>query len=136
MEKPPLLDREEGAFQFQKAKRRALVSNAAPHFIGIDLLVRVQPLGSLQEDFGRFRIGGIGDAAIVHGADGRALRFVEVPHAFGAALVGDDIDVVSDALPITDVVALSLRVAPGLKDGLVWTLGEAGPAGNALFGDQ
>jgi hypothetical protein len=61
------------------------------------------------------------------------LGFVEVSHAFRASLVGDDVNAISDALAVTDVVALGLGIASGFEDCFIGTLGEAGPAGNTLI---
>src|SRR5207237_10798275 len=122
-----------GGFGFTRETSGALVAHAAPHLVGIDLLIRVQPPGALQENLRRFGIGGIGDAAIIHWTDRRTLGLVEVSDTLGATLVSDDIDVIADALAITDMVAFPLGVATGFKDGLVRALGEAGPARKTLF---
>ena len=55
---------------------------------------------------------------------------------YGSDRLTKDIDVIADALAIADMIALPFGVAPGLEDGFIRALGETGPAGNALFGDQ
>src|SRR5207245_4799984 len=112
------------------------VKLTSPVLGSIDYFVRIQHACTLQEDLGRFGIGGVGDAAIIDRTDCGALGLVKVPDTFGATFVGDDVDVVADALAITDMVAFPLGVAAGFEDRLVWTFGEAGPAGDALFRDQ
>jgi hypothetical protein len=59
-----------------------------------------------------------------------------MPHAFGAPLVGDDVDAVSDTLAFPNVVALCLSVTSGFEDGFIGTLGETGSAGDTLFRDE
>jgi hypothetical protein len=64
------------------------------------------------------------------------LGFVEVAHAFRAAVVCNDVNAVSNPLAVSDVVAFPLGIASGLEDGLIGTLGEAGPAGDTFFRDE
>jgi hypothetical protein len=55
---------------------------------------------------------------------------------FSTAVVGNDIDAVSDPKPFGDVVSFGLRIAAGLEDGFIRTFREAGTARNTFFGDQ
>ena len=57
--------------------------------------------------------------AIVHRADRSALRFIKMSHAFRAAIVRDDINVVAHALTITHVIAFAFGVASSFKDSFV-----------------
>src|SRR3546814_2360670 len=57
-----------------------------------------------EQNFRGFRIERVRNAAVVHRAHRRALRFVEVADALGAAVVGNDVDVVAFALPLTHMV--------------------------------
>ncbi len=55
--------------------------------------------------------------------------------AFGATIMRDDVNAVTDALAFTYVVALALRIAPRFEDGLIRTFRDACSAGNSFIGD-
>jgi hypothetical protein len=124
-----------GRWNVTEREKKRLIPHAAPNLAWVDLLIGIERLGPCQEYFGRLGVDGIRDAAIVDGAHGSALRFIEMADAFGAAIMGDDVNAVSDALPITHVIPLALGVAPRLKNGLIRAFRQAGPAGDAFIGD-
>ena len=51
------------------------------------------------------------------------LRFIKVPDAFRAAIMGDDVDIVAHALTVADVMAFAFSIAPGFENCLVRTFG-------------
>jgi hypothetical protein len=77
----------------------------------------------------------IRDAAVVYGADGLALYIVKVAHAFGAAIIGDDINRIAFPISFGDFVAFGFGVASDFKDGFVGALWNAGTTIDALFGN-
>ena len=116
--------------------RVGLVADAAPDLVRIDLFVRIERACSLQQNLSRLRISGVCDAAIIDRTDGCALRLIEMPYALGAAVMGNDIDVVANTLTISDMIPLCLCVAAGFENRFIRALGKTGPAGNAFFGNQ
>jgi hypothetical protein len=114
-------------------KRIRLVANAAPHLIRVNFLIRIQRASLLHESVGRLRICRVSDAAIVNRAHGRALWFVEMAHAFSTAIVCNDVDVIPDALTVSHMIALTFSIATCLENGLIGTLRQAGPAGDAFI---
>jgi hypothetical protein len=114
-------------------KRIRLVANAAPHLIRVNFLIRIQRASLLQESVGRLRICRVSDAAIVNRTHGRALWFVEMAHAFSATIVCNDVDVIPDALTVSHMIALTFSIATCLENGLIGTLRQAGPAGDAFI---
>jgi hypothetical protein len=103
-------------------RRSELVSNAAPHFIRVDFFIRIQCASLLQESFGRLRICRISNAAIVDRAYSRALRFVEMPDAFSATIMRNDVDIIPNALTVSYMIAFTFSIAARLENGLVGTL--------------
>ena len=100
------------------------------------MLLRVQPPSFLKKHLGALRIDRIRDAAVVDRTDRRTLRLIEVPDTFGAPIMGDDVDAVSYALAIADMISLRLCVTPCFKDRFVRTLWKTGTTGDTFFGDQ
>ena len=98
-----------------------LVPNAAPNLGGINGLIRIQFLGLLKQNVRGLGIGGIRNAAIIHGTYSGALRFVKMADALRAAVMGDHIDVVAHPLPVADMVAFRFRIAASFKDRFVRT---------------
>jgi hypothetical protein len=111
------------------------VPHAAPHLVRIDRLIWVQGPGLLQEHLSDFGIRGIRDATIVDWTDGRALWFIKVSDALGASVVRNHIDIVSDTLTVSDVIALALGIATGFKDGFIGAFRETGPTGDTFISD-
>jgi hypothetical protein len=54
---------------------------------------------------------------------------------FSTAVVGNDIDAVSNPKPFSDAVSFGLRIAAGLEDGFIGTFWKAATARNTFFGD-
>jgi|SRR5918996_1908428 hypothetical protein len=132
MKKP---HREEWWGFFLESGEMKLISDAAPHLFGVNFLIRVECPGFLQERLSRFRIGRVGNATVIDRAHRGTLRLVKMADALGAAIVGDDINAVSHALPFTDMVPLALCITPRFKNGLVRAFRQASPAGNAFVGN-
>ena len=100
-----------------------LVAHAAPDFRRIDRFIRIERIRPREQDFRRFWIQRVSNAAIIDRADGGALRFVEVSDALGAAVVRNHINTIADSLAIAHMIALRFRVAASFKNRLVRTFG-------------
>jgi hypothetical protein len=99
-----------------------LVSNATPHFIRVDILIRIQCASLLQKNVGGLRVSRVSDAAVVNGTHSGALRFIKVTDAFSATIMRDDVDVISLTLTVSYVIPLAFSIAPRFENGLVGTL--------------
>jgi hypothetical protein len=121
---------------FLEPNKAVLIPDAAPHFVAVDFLIGVERLRLLLEHVGRLWIGRVGNTTVIHGADSRALRLVEVAHAFRAPIMRNDVDVVAYPLAIADVVTFAFGVAACLKDRLIRAFRQASPARNTFIGNQ
>jgi len=99
-----------------------LVSNATPHFVRVDFLIRIECASLLQENVGGFGVCRVSDAAVVNGTHSRALRFIKVTYAFSATIMRDDVDIISLTLTVSYVITLAFSIAPRFENGLVGTL--------------
>ena len=113
----------------------SLSAHATPTEIGINFLVRVEISGFLKQDFFCLRVLWIRNATVVDWAHRRTLRFVKMSHAFGAAIIGNDINRVAFAISFRYTIPLVLGIASDFKDSFVGTFRETGAAVNALFGN-
>jgi hypothetical protein len=57
-------------------------------------------------------------------------------HTFGAAVMGDHVNIITDALPVTNVIAFALSVASGFKDRFIRTFRQACSTRDAFIRNQ
>jgi hypothetical protein len=112
------------------------VSYPTPHFGGIYRFIGIQSLCSFQKHIRCFRIEGVRNTAIINGANRGTLGFIKVTNTLGAAVMRDYVNIVADTLPIADVIAFALRVAPGFKDRFIRAFRQASPARDAFVRNQ
>lgn len=112
------------------------VSYPTPHFGGIYRFIGIQSLCSFQKHIRRFRIEGIRNTAIINGANRGTLGFIKVTNTLGAAVMRNYVNIIANSLPIANVIAFALRIAPGFKDRFIRTFRQACPARDAFVRNQ
>ena len=101
----------------------------------MDLFLWIKALGSFQQNLFGFRVHRVGNATIVDRTDRCTLWLIKMADTLGTALMGDDVDAVSYALAIADMISLRFCVTACLKDRFVGTLWKTGTTGDTFIGD-